>query len=290
MEAGHAAARELDAPARAIRAHDDIGRDVAGIIRTIGRAGLRRQRAHDVDGHLDVGWAHALGRSNFLDARICHVFEVRVDDASNEAFVNAAPLRLQAQAFRERARADTGGLERLNDGEDFRRLCLRRARRAGSLRKRHGKIAALVNGADKEDRNGLFLFAPGRISELDLLEKFFFQRAAHGLCLLERARLAALAAVPAVTALGAAEIARERRDVLSTVRLLAFFAYGIWRSCCFLKRKRRMVVVDFERGIFQILLLNQAAQLLRWERKDLDGLLHLHRHGEMLGKVLCERL
>ena len=275
----HALVIELDAVAAALTAHDDVRRDVAGRLRAVGRSRLRVQRADDVDGELHVRGAHALRGRDLLDLARGDRVEMAVDETRDDPLVDAAPHSLQAQALREVTRADTRGLEGLEGLEHRLGLRLAHLRRARRLRERHPQIAAPVEGADEEDGNGALPFPARRIGERGLLHELLLKSAARGAR--EDGILLRLGGSRLVPTAGAAEIGGERRDILRAVRLLALAR---------LSKRNRTVIVDFERGILEVFLLNDAAEVLRGELQDLDGLLHLHRHREVLRKIFLKRL
>ena len=202
-----------------------------------------------------------------------------VDEMRDEPLVDAAPHGLQAQALREIARADPRGLEGLKNCEHRLRLCPAHLRRARCLRERYAQIAAPVKGADEEHGDGALPFPARRIGECRLLHEFLLESAARGTR--EDGILLLLGSSCLVPAAGAAEIGGERRDILRAVHLLALTR---------LSKRNRTVVVDFERGILEIFLLDDPAEVLRGELQDLDGLLHLHRHREVLRKIFLKRL
>ena len=202
-----------------------------------------------------------------------------VDEPRDEALVDAAPLSLQAQALREIPRADARGLEALEDTEHRRRLLFAHLRRARDLGERRPEVPLPVDAADEEYGDGALALPARRIGERRLLHELLLEGAAHGT---REDRILLLLEGPGpFPAAGAAEVGGERRNILGAVRLLALSR---------LSKRNRMVVVDFKRGILEVFSLDDATEILGGELQDLDGLLHLHRHREVLGKCFLKRL
>ena len=214
-----------------------------------------------------------LGGGYLLEAVRGDCIEMAVDDGGDEPVVGALALGLQAQAFGEIARADAGRLEALNDCEDAQDLRLAASHRTGNLSHGQCQVTAAVERADEEGRDSALFLCPVLTlkGEVDLLEQLFLQ------CRMKRCRCIELALV---------FIGEVRGLLAATVEVVGERANTCMRRAALLVElptPRR--IVHLEHGVLQVFFFNGRAEFLCGELQDLDGLLQLHRHRQMLREI-----
>ena len=272
----------------------DVRDDVDRVVAAVGAARPGVEPADQVGRRRHLLEAGAEQLRQLAEVALLEQVDVVADERAHERMVDAQGVELEQQALAQVARADARRIEGLHLAERLLHQRLGHAGRAGHLVEAGAQVAVLVEVADQAARRPALVVAAGQ--ELELPLEMVGQRRAPREGRLQRAAIVVRAHPAAGLGIGVRVAApvelREPVALLGVPGRLALFG-GLGRG----GRRELHVLADLggellldlagllEDRVLGELLLDDVDELEPRELQQLDRLLQLRRHHQLLGQL-----